>query len=91
MRSEVFLLTFLKKVCNNQKRDISLLQKLKKILHMTYFICYNAKYIASRKSLKAAIDFIDAKGIHDDEDNELYIVDQQGNNYSPNGDIMEWV
>lgn len=58
---------------------------------MTYFVCYNAKYIASRKSLKAAVDFIDARGIHDDENNELYITDQQGNCFSSNGDMMEWI
>lgn len=52
---------------------------------MTYFICYNAKFIASRKSLKAAVDFIDARGIKDDEDNLLYIADQQGNYFSANG------
>jgi hypothetical protein len=56
---------------------------------MTYFICYNAKYIASRKSLKTAVDFIDARGIQDDENNELYIVDQVGNYFKPNGDTME--
>lgn len=56
---------------------------------MTYFICYNAKYIASRKSLKTAVDFIDARGIQDDEYNELYIVDQAGNYFKPNGDTME--
>ena len=58
---------------------------------MTYFICYNGKYIASRKSLKAAVDFIDARCIHDDEDNELYIIDQQGNCFSPSGDMIEWI
>ena len=52
---------------------------------MTYFVSYNGKYIASRKSLKSAVDFIDAKGIHDDEDNLLEIVDQQGNYYTPDG------
>ena len=56
---------------------------------MTYFICYNAKYIASRKSLKSAVDFIDARGIQDDENNVLYIVDQAGNYFKPNGDTME--
>lgn len=55
---------------------------------MTFFICYNGKYIASRQSLKAAVDFIDAKGIHDDEDNLLYIVDKQGNYYQPDGELM---
>ena len=52
---------------------------------MTYFICYNAKFIASRKSLKAAVDFIDARGIKDDENNVLYITDQQGNYFSADG------
>lgn len=58
---------------------------------MTYFICYNAKFIASRKSLKTAVDFINVRGIQDDENNELYIVDQQGNCFSPSGDMMEWI
>lgn len=58
---------------------------------MTYFISYNGKYIASRRSLKAAVNFIDVRGIQDDENNELYIIDQQGNNYSPKGDAMEWM
>ena len=52
---------------------------------MTYFICYNAKFIASRKSLKAAVDFLDARGIKDDEDNVLYITDQIGNYFSADG------
>ena len=56
---------------------------------MTYFVSYNGKYIASRKSLKSAVDFIDAKGVHDDEDNLLEIVDQQGNYYTPDGEPKE--
>lgn len=56
---------------------------------MTYFICYNGKYIASRKSLKTAIDFIDARGIQDDDFNELYIVDQIGNYFTQSGDTKE--
>jgi hypothetical protein len=55
---------------------------------MTYFICYNGKYIASRLSLKSAVDFIDARGIQDDDLNELYIVDKQGNYYQPDGELM---
>lgn len=55
---------------------------------MTFFICYNGKYIASRQSLHTAVNFIDAKGIQDDELNELYIVDQQGNYYQPDGELM---
>ena len=56
---------------------------------MTYFICYNGKYIASRKSLKTAVDFIDARGIQDDDLNELYIVDQIGNYFTQSGDTKE--
>ena len=59
---------------------------IKSLYKMTYFVSYNGKYIASRKSLKSAVDFIDAKGIHDDEDNLLEIVDQQGNYYTPDGE-----
>lgn len=58
---------------------------------MTHYICYNGKYIASRKSLKAAVNFINAKGIKDDEANELYIIDQQGWCYFYNEDINEWI
>lgn len=58
---------------------------------MTYFICYNAKFIASRKSIRAAVAFIDARGIKDDENNELYITDQQGNCFSADGNRMEWI
>ena len=56
---------------------------------MTYFVSYNGKYIASKKSLNSAVDFIDAKGIHDDDDNLLEIVDQQGNYYTPDGEPKE--
>lgn len=55
---------------------------------MTFFICYNGKYIASRQSLKSAVNFIDARGIQDDENNVLYIVDKQGNYYTPDGELM---
>lgn len=52
---------------------------------MTYFVSYNAKYIASRKSLKMAVKFIKTKGYKNDEDNLLYIVDQNGIYYTPEG------
>lgn len=63
----------------------------KSLYKMNYFVCYNGKYIASRKSLKTAIDFINARGLQDDDRNELYIVDQQGNSYSSEGNMMEWL
>lgn len=52
---------------------------------MTYFICYNAKYIASRRSMKMAVKFIEAKGYKNDEDNILYIVGSDGICYDPQG------
>lgn len=46
---------------------------------MTFFVEYNAKYIASYKSLKAAQNFIARKGLKDDEWNLLRIWDSEGN------------
>lgn len=46
-----------------------------------YFVCYNAKFIAERKTLKGCQDFISRKGLKDDENNLLYIVDDEGEEY----------
>ena len=46
---------------------------------MTFFVEYNAKYIASYKSLKAAQNFIARKGLKDDEWNLLRILNSEGN------------
>lgn len=46
---------------------------------MTYFVEYNAKFIASYKTLKAAQNFIVRKGLKDDEWNLLRIWDSEGN------------
>lgn len=48
---------------------------------MTYFVEYNAKYIAMYKSLKSAQNFIDRKGLKNDESNVLRIWDREGNEY----------
>ena len=53
---------------------------------MTYFISYNGRYIASRKSMKMAVKFIETKGYKDDEDNLLYIVGSDGICYTPKGE-----
>ena len=58
---------------------------------MTHFICYNGKFIASRKSLKAAVAFINARDLHEDENNELYITDEQGWCYYYDVDLKEWI
>lgn len=52
---------------------------------MKFFVSYNAKYIASRKSLKMAVKFIETKGLKNDEDNLLYIVDSNGVYYTASG------
>lgn len=46
---------------------------------MTYFVEYNARYIASYKSLKAAENFIARKGLKSDENNVLTVWDSEGN------------
>ena len=46
---------------------------------MTYFVEYNAKYIASYKSLKVAENFIARKGLKSDENNVLTVWDSEGN------------
>lgn len=48
---------------------------------MKYFVSYNAKYMAEYKSVKACLDFINCKGYKNDEDNLLYIVDEEGEEY----------
>lgn len=45
---------------------------------MTFFVEYNAKYIASYKSLKAAQNFIDRKCLKNDDANVLRIWDSEG-------------
>ena len=80
-------ITFLKNTCRNQNKSLSLHQQNKKQVSqlnfyiMTYFVEYNAKYIASYKSLKAAQNFIARKGLKNDEDNVLTIWDNEGNEY----------
>ena len=56
---------------------------------MKYFIECNAKFIAERKSIKACIALIIKKGLKNDNDNLLYIVDKQGNYYNSNGEYIE--
>lgn len=55
---------------------------------MSYFVSYNGKYIAERKSLKMALKFIESKGLKDDEDNLLYIVAPDGEYIQPDGEMM---
>lgn len=48
---------------------------------MTYYVYYNGKYIASYKNLTSAQNFIKRKGLRNDEDNLLQILDNEWNEY----------
>lgn len=49
---------------------------------MKYFVSYNCQFVAMYKSLKACLNYIQRKGLRDDDYNLLYIVDSEGNEYS---------
>ena len=46
-----------------------------------YFVDYNGKFIARYKSVKACLNFINRKGLTDDYNNSLSIVDDNGDMY----------
>ena len=48
---------------------------------MYYYVYYNCKYIAMYKSLAAAKNFIIRKGLKNDDDNVLCILDSEWNEY----------
>lgn len=50
---------------------------------MVYFVEYNGKYVADRKTLRGALSYISRKGLQDDFDNTLRLVDQNGYMYNP--------
>lgn len=56
---------------------------------MKYFIEYNAKFIAERKSINACLSLIAKKNLKNDDDNMLYIVDEYGNYYNSMGEYIE--
>lgn len=80
-----FFVYFLKNICKIKYFDLSLHYQIRNKFHnlnfriMTYFVEYNAKYIAMYKSLKSAQNFIVRKGLKNDEDNILRIWDSEGN------------
>ena len=49
----------------------------------TFWVYYNGEYIAEYKTLKGCLDFISRKKLEDDLDNDLGIVDSDGNDYHP--------
>ncbi len=47
------------------------------------FIDYNGKFIAQYRRMSAALDYINRKGLQDDMDNTLRLVDDKGDEYNP--------
>ena len=57
----------------------------------TFWVGYNGKYIAKYKSVRACLNFIDRKNLHNDSFNLLCIVDNLGNEYSlKNGELIAY-
>lgn len=50
---------------------------------MTFYVSYNGKFIAMRKSLSAAMNVIARKGLKNDRNKLLYIIDADGDTYDP--------
>ena len=50
---------------------------------MKYYVEYNAKFIGIYKTLRGALGFIKRKGLFDDEDNLLCLMDSNGELYDP--------
>ena len=51
---------------------------------MYYFVEYNGKLLATRKTLKGALNFIERKDLEDNyPHNSLWLVDSKGTTYNP--------
>lgn len=50
---------------------------------MWYFVEYNGKCLKATKRITPALAFINRKGLQDDADNVLRLVDSQGEMYNP--------
>lgn len=48
-----------------------------------YFVEYNGKYVGIYKTLRGAFNFVQKKGLKDDESNSLRVFDDKGNHYNP--------
>lgn len=62
----------------------------------TYWVYLNGEYIADYKTLRGCLDFIERKKLEANYDNDLGIIDNEGNEYHPytgkmmNESINEW-
>lgn len=50
---------------------------------MWYFVEYNGRLLKATKRLKPALSFIQKRGLQDDADNVLRLVDSTGEMYNP--------
>lgn len=48
-----------------------------------FYVDYNGKFIAMYKTLNGALRYIQRRGLKDDLDNSLYLVDNEGDMYNP--------
>ena len=48
----------------------------------TFFVEYNGKFVATYKSVTACLNFIKRKGLVNDLDNTVRVVDKHGNLYN---------
>lgn len=62
---------------------------MKTAKELIYYVSYNAKFIARYKTLGAALRFIERKGLKNDYNNLLYIIDSDGETYdAQTGEII---
>ncbi len=55
---------------------------------MKYFVEYNSRFIAMYKSIRACVNFITRKGLKNGYTNALRIYDENGDEYTENGDLV---
>lgn len=57
-----------------------------------FWVEYNGKYVADYKSVLACLKFINRKGLQDDFDNTLRIVDNNGDMYNTiSGNKLDYI
>ena len=56
-----------------------------------FWVWYNGKYMTGYKSVRACINFINRKGLRNDYNNTLRIVDNNGDRYNEvSGNLMHY-
>lgn len=56
-----------------------------------FWVWYNGKYLAGYKSVRACVNFVNRKGLQNDYNNTLRIVDNNGDRYNEvSGNLMHY-